>query len=487
MYELCDQYGIYVMDEANLETHGVGGLLSNIPAWHTAFMERAIRMVERDKNHASRGLVVAGQRERLRPEPRRDGRLDSRLRHDPPGPLRRRRRDIPITPTSMSSAGCTRESRASSAWRPTTTPGRWSCANTSTRWATPSATCPNTGRRSAPTSGSSGRSSGTGSIRAFARSRRTARVLLGLRRRLRRRPERRQLLLQRPGPARPQAQPLAVRDQEGLSADSRHAGRSRRGHVHHRERIRLPQPRFRRRLVGTSTCDDTVVQQGKLPKLTLGTQADAEDRDPVRQARAEARRRVLAEGHVHARRGRLLGPEGPRGRLGPVPAPVRGAARDGRRRRSDAAGDAPRSGQRLHRQRRGLHRDHRQGQRGHRVAEVQGQRAGHKPAGPELLAGSHRQRRRQPDGPRVSAPGSKAGAGQDRGIRHRRAGQPAACPHHRRGHAPGRRRHRSTRTIYDVYGSGDIVVEASLEPGAAISRSCRASACRWRCPAGTRR
>jgi len=52
-YDLCDQYGIYLIDEANLETHGVGGLLSNIPAWHTAFMERAIQMVERDKNHAS--------------------------------------------------------------------------------------------------------------------------------------------------------------------------------------------------------------------------------------------------------------------------------------------------------------------------------------------------------------------------------------------------------------------------------------------------
>ena len=52
-YDLCDQYGIYLMDEANVETHGVGGLLSNIPAWHTAFMERAIRMVERDKNHPS--------------------------------------------------------------------------------------------------------------------------------------------------------------------------------------------------------------------------------------------------------------------------------------------------------------------------------------------------------------------------------------------------------------------------------------------------
>ncbi len=52
-YDLCDQYGIYLIDEANLETHGVGGLLSNIPAWHTAFVERAIRMVERDKNHPS--------------------------------------------------------------------------------------------------------------------------------------------------------------------------------------------------------------------------------------------------------------------------------------------------------------------------------------------------------------------------------------------------------------------------------------------------
>ncbi|MBM4024089.1 MAG: DUF4981 domain-containing protein [Planctomycetes bacterium] len=52
-YELCDQYGIYVMDEANVETHGVGGLLANDPAWTTAFLERAIRMVERDKNHPS--------------------------------------------------------------------------------------------------------------------------------------------------------------------------------------------------------------------------------------------------------------------------------------------------------------------------------------------------------------------------------------------------------------------------------------------------
>lgn len=51
--ELCDEYGIYLIDEANLETHGVGGWLANEPQWHNAFVERAIRLVERDKNHPS--------------------------------------------------------------------------------------------------------------------------------------------------------------------------------------------------------------------------------------------------------------------------------------------------------------------------------------------------------------------------------------------------------------------------------------------------
>ncbi|MEL6557474.1 MAG: glycoside hydrolase family 2 TIM barrel-domain containing protein [Bacteroidota bacterium] len=52
-YELCDEYGIYVMDEANIESHGTGSLLSNTPSWHNQFMERGIRMVERDKNYPS--------------------------------------------------------------------------------------------------------------------------------------------------------------------------------------------------------------------------------------------------------------------------------------------------------------------------------------------------------------------------------------------------------------------------------------------------
>jgi len=47
-YDLCDAYGIYVMDEANVESHGVRGELTNNPIWTSAYVERAIRMVERD-------------------------------------------------------------------------------------------------------------------------------------------------------------------------------------------------------------------------------------------------------------------------------------------------------------------------------------------------------------------------------------------------------------------------------------------------------
>jgi len=53
LYDLCDEFGIYVIDEANLETHGLGGKLSNDPAWTAAYLERSNRMVMRDKNHPS--------------------------------------------------------------------------------------------------------------------------------------------------------------------------------------------------------------------------------------------------------------------------------------------------------------------------------------------------------------------------------------------------------------------------------------------------
>lgn len=53
LYDLCDEMGILVIDEANHETHGMGGKLSNDPQWAHAFLERSVRMVERDKNHPS--------------------------------------------------------------------------------------------------------------------------------------------------------------------------------------------------------------------------------------------------------------------------------------------------------------------------------------------------------------------------------------------------------------------------------------------------
>lgn len=58
-YELCDQYGIYVIDEANIETHGMGydlkqgGSLGNNPDYLTAHRDRTLNMFERDKNHPS--------------------------------------------------------------------------------------------------------------------------------------------------------------------------------------------------------------------------------------------------------------------------------------------------------------------------------------------------------------------------------------------------------------------------------------------------
>lgn len=50
-YDLCDEYGICLVCEADVETHGVGGRLSNDPAWAQAYLERAIRMVMVHKNH----------------------------------------------------------------------------------------------------------------------------------------------------------------------------------------------------------------------------------------------------------------------------------------------------------------------------------------------------------------------------------------------------------------------------------------------------
>lgn len=54
-YELCDQYGFYVMDEANQESHGFGignSILGDDPVWKKSHVDRAVSLVQRDKNHA---------------------------------------------------------------------------------------------------------------------------------------------------------------------------------------------------------------------------------------------------------------------------------------------------------------------------------------------------------------------------------------------------------------------------------------------------
>ena len=56
LYELCDRWGIYVMDEANQESHGYGyanKVMGEDPEWREAHVDRAVSLVQRDKNHPS--------------------------------------------------------------------------------------------------------------------------------------------------------------------------------------------------------------------------------------------------------------------------------------------------------------------------------------------------------------------------------------------------------------------------------------------------
>ncbi len=55
-YDLCDEIGIYVMDEANIESHGIGYSLTSLsfrPEWLNAHLERQVAMINRNRNHPS--------------------------------------------------------------------------------------------------------------------------------------------------------------------------------------------------------------------------------------------------------------------------------------------------------------------------------------------------------------------------------------------------------------------------------------------------
>ena len=56
-YEMCDKYGLYLIDEADIESHGIGYdkdiTIADKPEWAATHSDRMQRMVERDKNHPS--------------------------------------------------------------------------------------------------------------------------------------------------------------------------------------------------------------------------------------------------------------------------------------------------------------------------------------------------------------------------------------------------------------------------------------------------
>lgn len=52
-YDLCDEYGLYLVDEANIESHAFLHNVCRDPRYAGQFLERGLRMVERDKNHPS--------------------------------------------------------------------------------------------------------------------------------------------------------------------------------------------------------------------------------------------------------------------------------------------------------------------------------------------------------------------------------------------------------------------------------------------------
>jgi beta-galactosidase len=63
LYDLCDRLGLYVVDEANVESHAYLRSLSKDPRWHPAILERITRMARATRTTRASWLV-AGQRER---------------------------------------------------------------------------------------------------------------------------------------------------------------------------------------------------------------------------------------------------------------------------------------------------------------------------------------------------------------------------------------------------------------------------------------
>jgi beta-galactosidase/beta-glucuronidase len=84
-YDLCDQYGIYLIDEANVESHGLWDRFTKDPEWELAFVERGSRMVERDKNHPS--IIIWSLGNESGEGPNHAAMADWIHQHDPTRPI----------------------------------------------------------------------------------------------------------------------------------------------------------------------------------------------------------------------------------------------------------------------------------------------------------------------------------------------------------------------------------------------------------------
>ena len=106
--DACDELGLYVIDEADIESHGWYEDVCRDPRYRSAFVDRVARMIERDRHHPSIIAWSLGNESGLRAEPRRGRRLGARRRPVAAAALRgrdqvrlverRRRRQRPPVP-----------------------------------------------------------------------------------------------------------------------------------------------------------------------------------------------------------------------------------------------------------------------------------------------------------------------------------------------------------------------------------------------------
>ncbi|CAM5698180.1 Beta-galactosidase [Streptomyces alboniger] len=116
LLDLADELGLYVVDEADIESHGHYDEIAHEPGYRAAFLERVARMASRDKNHPSVVIWSLGNESGYGPN--HDAAAGWLRRYDPTRPLHTRARSAPNgrdrEPPPTSSARCTRRSTRSS-------------------------------------------------------------------------------------------------------------------------------------------------------------------------------------------------------------------------------------------------------------------------------------------------------------------------------------------------------------------------------------